>query len=67
MIRRTLVYVLFVFALGCSEKESSTNDSQAKDNVFQTQIDAVDKAKSIEQQVLDASAKQRQAIKDEGG
>jgi hypothetical protein len=67
MTLRYLVYALFGFALGCSASDSSTNENQVKERVFDAQIEAVDKANALEQQILDEAAKQRQAIEDQGG
>lgn len=43
--------------IGCSD--TSTNS-----NVFESQIESIDKAEQVEQQILDAAAKQRQAIEE---
>ena len=64
MIRKYLIYMLFGFALGCSENGSRASEAHDQDGVFDAQFEAIDKAKSVEQQIQDAAAKQRQAIED---
>lgn len=44
---------------------SACSDSGNNDNAFQTQIDAVDKAKEVEGKILDAASQQQQAIEEE--
>lgn len=64
MKHKYLAYLLLGMLAGCSSPDSH---EAVRDNVFDAQIKAVDKAKAIEQQVLDAAARQRQKIKEQGG
>lgn len=43
--------------MGCS-------DTGTNSNVFESQVESIDKAEEVEQQILDAAAKQRQAIEE---
>ncbi len=69
MKQNYLIFLLFVFAFGCSESDnnSNTNKAQVEESVFDTQTEAIDKAEALEQQILDAAAKQRQVIEESGG
>ncbi len=62
MTQKVLVYMLFGFALGCSGDDSATNEVEIRDSVLDAQIEAIDKARSVDQQIQDAAEKQRQAI-----
>ena len=67
MKRRYFVYMFFIFAFGCSENDSNANKAQVEESVFDTQTEAIDKAEALEQQILDAAAKQRQVLEESGG
>ncbi len=53
---------------GCSSENDdaskSTTESQNKTSLFKDQIQALEKAKGIEQQALDAESKRRQMLDD---
>ena len=57
-MKRTLFLILFGSLVACSESSTPT------ENVFQTQIDALDKAKAVEQLMLDAAAEQQAILED---
>lgn len=44
-------------AMGCS-------DTGTNSNVFESQVESINKAEEVEQQILDAAAMQRQAIEE---
>ena len=69
MTQRYLVYALFGFALGCSENDSNTNTKieQVLESAYDTQIQAIDKANALEQQVQDMADKKRAEIEEQGG
>lgn len=60
---KTIYTVLFIAATliagGCSGDKSSTS---AKENVFKTQTDAMNKAKQVESEVMKQAQQQQQAI-----
>jgi hypothetical protein len=49
---------LFVLSSACT-------DTGNNENVFKTQVDAVDKAKEVEGKIMDAAQQQRQAIEED--
>ncbi len=57
MKQNYLLVMLFIFISSCSENDSNTN-VQIEESVFDTQAEAIDKAEALEQQILDAAAKQ---------
>ncbi len=69
MKKRYFIYMFFIFVSGCSENDnnSNTNKAQVEDSVFDAQTEAIDKAEALEQQILDAAAKQRQVIEESDG
>jgi hypothetical protein len=46
-----------LMAMGCS-------DTGTNSNVFESQVESINKAEEVEQQILDAAAMQRQAIEE---
>ena len=66
MARDLLVTIILTLMLGACSR--SGQDAQGKqDNVWQTQIDAVDKAKGVERQELDQFERQRRMLEEQGG
>jgi hypothetical protein len=55
MKNTVLCYVAILMLTACS-------DNSSNENVFQTQIDAVDKAEAVEAQILEAAKLQADAI-----
>lgn len=43
---------------------AACSDSGNNENAFQTQIDAVDKAKEVENKILESASRQQQAIEE---
>lgn len=56
--RISILIMLIALSASCS-------DGGKSENVFQTQIDAVDKAKEVEGQILDAASQQQQAVEEQ--
>ena len=50
-----LFYLMLVLLTACS-------DSSNNENVFQTQIDAIEKAEEVEDKILEAAKRQAEAI-----
>ena len=68
MKRRVFIYVLLGLMLGCSEPENQSSPAPpAKENVYKSQTEAIDKAKAAEKELEEAAAKQRQTIEDQEG
>jgi len=63
MVRIYVLATLIALTLGCSGQD----DQKPKGTVFDPQIQAVKKAKSVDKTIDDAAAKQRQAIEEQGG
>ncbi len=59
MINRLLLILLTLFMAACSD----TN--QDSSNVFETQVNSIEKAEEVEQQILDAAQRQRQQIEED--
>lgn len=55
-------YLLALAAIGFLVTGCSDSDKSA--NVFEAQVESIDKAEAIEQQILDAAARQREAIEE---
>ncbi len=53
---RILLFCLMPFVFACSD--SSTESS----NVFEAQVESIEKAEQVEQQILDAVEQQRQQL-----
>ena len=60
MKRRYLVCALCLLILGCSG-----NDGQEEEGVFDAQIHGLDGANAVEEQIMDAAARQKQALEDQ--
>ena len=61
MIKRYLIFLLFLILSGCSDSDNS----KQQETVFDTQTDAMEKAKEVEKQMEDAAAKQFDAIREQ--
>ncbi|NNE37922.1 MAG: hypothetical protein HKN08_06410 [Gammaproteobacteria bacterium] len=58
MKNQLLILMLFMIMTGCSDNGSSSS------NVFEDQVESIDKAEEVEQQILDAAERQRQQIEE---
>lgn len=58
---------MFVVLVGCTESDNTNSTQQVQPNVFDAQMQVLEKAKGVEQQIEDAAAKQRQSIAEQGG
>ncbi len=67
MIKKYFVYLLFGLLCACSDNEGVSKDTTDKATVFDAQIKALEKTKSVDQQVQDAVEKTRQSIESSGG
>ncbi|MBL4852595.1 MAG: hypothetical protein JKY90_10045 [Gammaproteobacteria bacterium] len=67
MIKKYFVYLLLGFLCACSDNEGVSKDTTDKATVFDSQIKALEKAKSVDQQVQDAATMSRQSIENSGG
>jgi len=61
------IYVLFGFLIACSDNSEISQETMDKATVFDSQIKALEKAKSVDQQVQDAATMSRQSIENSGG
>ncbi len=66
---RFILFSLCLVLTACSDNSNDIpiEEPATLENVFQTQIDALDKAKETEKMMLDVMEKQRQIIEDNGG
>ncbi|MEE9286779.1 MAG: hypothetical protein V3W33_01750 [Gammaproteobacteria bacterium] len=67
---RTLLYFPLCLAIwllsGCSSDTDNNNKPRsAEDHVWETQVHALEKAKGVEQTLMDAAARQRKTIDQE--
>lgn len=65
MSKILILCVLCGMALGCSGGDDALSRDKAKENVFSAQTKVIDKAKSVDREIGDAAARQRQAIEDQ--
>ena len=71
-----MVAMLLAFLAGCAKSDSDDLKEQAEsirdnvhvtaDHVWKAQVKALDKAKSVSQDLMDAATEQRQAIEKDG-
>ena len=59
---RSLLCLIFAMTLLACSDNSSTHDDQSQKTVIDHQIKALEKAKSVEQQILNAADQQRAFI-----
>ena len=59
--------MLFGLLIACSDNDSASKDTAEKATVFDSQINALEKAKSVDQQVQEAAENARKSIEDNGG
>jgi ABC-type uncharacterized transport system auxiliary subunit len=58
MVKHLVISILFLMSLvSCSSDEADSN-------VFDTQVEAIDRANEVEDQILDAAERQRRAIEE---
>jgi len=67
MVRYVVVSFLFVLMIGCSDNNDNRaqkqgNEEQTRKTVIDPQLEALERAKAVEQDVLDAAEKQRKEI-----
>ena len=62
-MQRIIILTFCSLLFACSDNNAPPAPTE---NVFQTQIDALEKAKEVEQLMLDSLEKQRQVIEDIG-
>jgi len=67
MNHKIFFYALLLFTAGCSDNSSNKANKPVQKSVFKDQLESLDKAKAVEQQLKDSAAKQRQLIKQQGG
>jgi len=60
-MKTIFIITIFVLITACSDQQSDNENTQ-KDHVWQTQTDALEKAKQVEQLLNDAMLKQQQEI-----
>jgi len=59
--------VLLLFLQACSPSDNDPVNENPREGVFDDQIDTLDKAKSVEQQLKDSADAQRRSIEEQGG
>lgn len=66
---RFIILASLTMLVACSDNNEDTEieSTEIEENVFQTQIDAYDKAIETEKMLEDVMEKQRQIIEDNGG
>jgi len=62
-----VVYVLFGLVCACTDNGSVSTNATGKATVLDSQINALEKAKAVDQQVQDAVEKARKTIEESGG
>ena len=67
MTKKYLVSVLFGLLCAYSDNEGVSKDPVDKATVLDSEIKALEKARSIDQQIQDAAEKTRQSIENSGG
>jgi hypothetical protein len=62
---RFIIFFLFSTLIACSDngEDAVVEEVTSQERVFQTQLDALEKAKETEQMMLDVMEQQRQTIK----
>ena len=61
-LRLTLLLVLGLFLIGCSKQD----EEEVKEHVWKDQVEAIDKAREVENVLRDAAGKQKKAAQDSG-
>ena len=62
MILRHMSLALLALLIGCAGEDSDENRTQLQDDVLNNQLQALEQAESVNQQIQDAAARQRQLI-----
>ncbi|MCI0401821.1 MAG: hypothetical protein L0Y67_06695 [Gammaproteobacteria bacterium] len=63
----TLTYVAMLQFIACSsDSNEQDKPSAVKDHAWKAQTDALEKAKAVEQTLMDSAAKERERIDQEG-
>lgn len=60
IVIRCFVFCSIILLVNCSDNEAQ--NSASKKTVIDNQLQAMEKAKGVEQQILDSAAKQREQI-----
>jgi hypothetical protein len=67
MARVLIVCALVVFAHGCSDNNADAHSRQNREPVFDSQINTLDAAKGVEQQIGNAAAEREKSMRNQGG
>lgn len=62
-LRLTLLFALGLFLIGCSKQD---DEEEVKEHVWKDQVEAIDKAREVENVLRDAAGKQKKAAQDSG-
>jgi len=66
-VHNALLILTFFIVSGCSDSvDKATNEPSPDDHAWKAQTDALDKAKNIEQMIIDAADQQKNRIEEQG-
>lgn len=61
---KLLLILIFLIVSGCSDSVDKAANEPSSDHIWKTQTDALDKAKNIEQMIIDAADQQKIKIEE---
>lgn len=67
MMSRLFLILPLLFIGGCSDGDAVRSNKADTDHVWKEQTDTIDRAKGVEQMILDSAEQQRRAIEGQGG
>ena len=67
MFRIVLLICVLTVSAGCAPPPDDATEKTDRESVFDDQIETLDRAKSTEQEIMDADKERRRALEEQGG